>query len=667
MAETKRGLSQGAYKEMPGDQYEPYIPARDTMAEFTVKGIILGSFFGIIFGAANAYLGLRVGLTISTSIPIAVMTVAVFAILKPLIGKATILESNMAKTVGSASSSLASGIIFTVPAIWLWAIAEGKSADSVQADLLQVAILAAIGGCLGVLFMVPLRRFLINEEHGKLPYPEGTASAEVLVAAQEGGSGAKNVFWGMGISVVYTFMWKLLQLWNDAIAVNLPFIKKAKVSLEPSPALLGVGYILGFRVATIMVLGAALSALIIMPVIAHLFADYNVQVLGKTVEEMSYGEMRNYFIRYIGAGAVASAGIWSLLLNIPTMIRSFKLGISKLKGGAEAKAQEVRTDRDLSIAVVGAGALIVIGVITVLSFLFPALDPGAFLTRLGIGVLVVVFAFFFVTVSARIVGLVGVTSNPTSGMIIATLIITSLLFVGFGWVDSDAKATIIVIGTMVGVAASIAGDTSQDLKTGFLLGATPSKQQIGEIIGVLTTAFFVAGTVFLLIQQLGIGDGGLAAPQANMMRLVVDGILDQSIPWILVFIGIGITAVAILLRLPALAFAVGVYLSLATMLTLFIGGLIRLIVEKKFKKNEEELNTKRENGILFGSGLVGGEGLMGVGVALYAFIISKKPETVVPDFYNWLEHMPNHLLNILPFAALVWMLWRSINSKSKEA
>lgn len=662
MAEKKKGLSQGAYQEIPGDQYTPYVPAHDTMPEFTIKGVILGSIFGIMFGAANAYLGLRVGLTISTSIPIAVMTVAVFAMLRSIIGKASILESNMAKTVGSASSSLASGIIFTVPAVWLWQL-EAENGGSLNVELLQVAILAAIGGCLGVLFMVPLRRFLINEEHGKLPYPEGMASAEVLVAAQEGGSGAKNVFWGMGISFFYTFLWKLLQLWNDKIAVNIPGLKKAQVSLEPSPALLGVGYILGFRVATIMVLGAALSALIIMPVIAHFFSDYFVQAMGKTVDNMSYGEMRNYFIRYIGAGAVASAGIWSLILNIPTMIRSFKLGIKKLGAGADEKAAEVRTERDLSIAVVGAGALVVIAIVALVPMLFPTLAAGAYLVKIGIGLLVVIFAFFFVTVAARIVGLVGVTSNPTSGMIIATLIITSLIFVGVGWVDIEAKATIIVIGTMVGVAASVAGDTSQDLKTGFLLGATPSKQQIGEIIGVLVTAFFVAGTVFLLVDQLGIGADGLAAPQANMMKLVVDGILDQSIPWVLVFIGIGITAVAVIFRLPALAFAVGVYLSLATMLTIFVGGLIRLIVEKKFKKDPEELNDRREKGILFGSGLVGGEGLMGVGVAIYAFIISRKPESIVPDFVGWLEHMPNHLLNILPFAILVWFLWRSIHSK----
>jgi putative OPT family oligopeptide transporter len=656
MSEHYGGLKPEAYEEIPGDQYTPYIADDSKAPEFTIKGVVLGSIFGIMFGAANAYLGLRVGLTISTSIPIAVMTVAVFALLSKVLGKANILESNMAKTVGSASSSLASGIIFTVPAVWLWGL---------EPDYLQVSILAAIGGCLGVLFMVPLRRFLINEEHGKLPYPEGTASAEVLVAAERGGSTAVNVFLGMGVSLLYSFFWKGLQFWSDRVNVNVPFLKRAQASIELSPAMLGVGYILGFKIATIMVCGAALSALVIMPVIAHFFSDYTVVSMGKTVAQMDMGEMRNYFIRYIGAGAVASAGIISLIKNIPTMIKSFKLGIQKLRGGSAEKAKTRRTDRDLSIAWVGVGALIAIVIITAASFLFPAIDPMNFALRFGIGLLVVIFSFFFVTVSARIVGLVGVTSNPTSGMIIATLIITSLIFFFAGWTDSEAKATIIVIGTMIGVAASIAGDTSQDLKTGFLLGATPSKQQLGEILGVLTTAFFVAGTVFLLANQFEIGKD-LPAPQANMMKLVVDGILDQSIPWILVIIGIGITVAAMLFRLPALAFAVGVYLPLATMAAIFVGGIIRLIVEKKYKDKKEELQERREGGILFGSGLVGGEGLMGVGIAAYAFIVSKKPSPMFEGWTHWLEQFPQNLMSLLPFIGLVLLLWMAIHSGKKK-
>jgi putative OPT family oligopeptide transporter len=655
MAENKGGLRPEAYEEIPGDQYIPYVPAETTLPEFSLKGVVLGSLFGIAFGAANAYLGLRVGLTISTSIPIAVMTVAVFAMLRPIIGRASILETNMSQTVGSASSSLASGVIFTVPAIWLWGLVP---------DYVQVSLLAALGGCLGVMFMVPLRRYLINEEHGKLPYPEGTACAEVQLAAQEGGRGAKHVFAGLGVGLLYSFFWKALQLWKSDIAWRLPFIKKAQVSLETSPALLGVGYILGFKIATIMVCGAALSYLVIMPLIAALWGNQVIAPASQVVDELTISQMRNFYVRYIGAGAVASAGIITLIKSIPTMVKSFKLGMSRLRDGAGGVTQ-LRTDRDLSLKVVGFVALAVVAVVTVLPFLFPTIEPSNFLLRLGIALLVVVFAFFFVTVSARIVGLVGVTSNPTSGMIIATLICTSLIFALFGWTDTAGKVTIIVMGTMVGVAASIAGDASQDIKTGFLLGATPSKQQIGEIIGVLTTAFFVAGSVFLLADQYEIGGPELAAPQANMMKLVVDGIIDQSIPWTLVLVGVAITLVIHFLKLPTLAFAVGVYLPLSTMAPVFVGGLIRRIVEKKSAADKGLLQKRRESGILFGSGLVGGEGLMGVGIAAYAFFAGR-PTPVLPDWLGWLEHYPQHLLNALPFLLLVYLLWRAIYTDERS-
>ena len=659
-----RGLRPEAYEEIPGDDYVAYVPDNSTMAEFTWKGIILGSLFGIAFGAANAYLGLRVGLTISTSIPIAVMTVAVFAALRPLLGRATILESNMAKTVGSASSSLASGIIFTIPAIFLWGIVSRENISWFL--VLQIGLLAAIGGCLGVLFMVPLRRFLINEEHGKLPYPEGTASAEVLVAAEAGGMTARNVFTGMGIAFIFSFFWKGLQLFADAIRWRLPFIKKAELSLEPSPALLGVGYILGFRIATIMVLGAALSYLVILPIIAATLGNLIfAPETSKIVNDMTLSEMRNKYIRYIGAGAVASAGIITLIRSIPTMIRSFQIGLARIGIGGIAEETR-RGDRDLSILTVFAGAGIIALILILVPFLFQHVEWSNYLVRIGLALLVVVFSFFFVTVSARIVGLVGVTSNPTSGMIIATLICTSLIFFAFGWTDITGKATVLVIGTMVGVAASIAGDTSQDLKTGFLLGATPSKQQVGEIIGVLATALFVAGSVFLLGAQYGFGEGGLAAPQANMMKLVIDGIIDQSIPWALVLIGVLITAVVELFRIPSLAFAVGVYLPLSTMTPIFVGGLMRRIVEKRAGDDKQLLRDRREAGVLFGSGLVGGEGLMGVAIAGYAFFFGR-PDPILPGFLAWLEPYPQHLLNILPFALLAWLLWRAIHRKAKAA
>ncbi len=486
----------------------------------------------------------------------------------------------------------------------------------------------------------------------------------MLLAAQEGGRSARNVFTGLGVGLTYALLWKALQVWSKEIAWHLPFVKKAKLAVEASPALLGVGYILGFRIATIMVCGAALSYLIIVPFIAHMWGSQVIPPATDIVDNLNLSQMRNFYIRYIGAGAVASAGIITLIRSIPTMIKSFQVGIQKMQAGLGG-APERRTDRDLSLKTVGTVALIVLGVITILPFLFPSIAPMNFLLRFGIGVLVVIFAFFFVTVSARIVGLVGVTSNPTSGMIIATLICISLIFAIGGWTDSTGKVTIIVIGTMVGVAASIGGETSQDIKTGFLLGAPPRRQQIGEVIGVLTCAFFVTGSVFLLASQYEIGGSELAAPQANMMKLVVDGIIDQSIPWALVLVGVAITLVATSLRLPPLAFAVGVYLPLATMTPIFIGGLMRRIVEKRSAHDTDLLHQRREGGILFGSGLVGGEGLMGVAIAAWAFL-KGKPTPIFPEFLAWLEHYPQHLLMLIPMGLLVWLLWRAIHGGEKD-
>jgi putative OPT family oligopeptide transporter len=660
-----RGLRPEAYEEVHGDLYEPYISSEAQVGEFSVKGIILGSLIGIAFGAANAYLGLRVGLTISTSIPIAVMTVAIFAMLSRYIGRASILESNMAKTIGSCSSSLASGIIFTIPALFIWGFLTPETVNWI--NLVQIGTLAALGGCLGVMVMVPLRRFLIVEDHGKLPYPEGTASAEVLVAAEEGGATARNVFTGMGVGLLFSFFWKGLMLWGEKIRWNVPFINKAEVSLEPSPALLGVGYILGFKISTIMVLGAALSSLIICPVIAGFWGNAIIAPADKPVSELSMIDMRNFFIRYIGAGAVAAAGIITLIRTIPTMIKSFKLGLARLRKSADG-VEEKRTDRDLSIKTVLWWALATIVVLTAVPFLFNdvAADPQGYLLRVGLSILVVIFSFFFVTVSARIVGLVGVTSNPTSGMIIGTLICFCLIFLAAGWVDDAGKATVLVMGTVVGVAASMAGDMSQELKSGFLLGATPAKQQIGGLIGVITSTYFVAASVFLLAKFYPFGtEGGLEAPQAKMMQLLIDGILDQKIPWVLVGVGVAITVVIWMLRLPTLAFAVGVYLSLSTMFPIFIGGLIRLIVERRHRADKELLRERREAGVLFGSGLVGGEGLMGVGIAGYAFFFGK-PSPMAPEYLKWLDIYPQHLINILPFALLVLLLWRAIYKKREQ-
>ncbi|MFQ6102880.1 MAG: OPT family oligopeptide transporter [Candidatus Glassbacteria bacterium] len=647
--EEKRGLSPEAYEEVPGDSYVPYILDGSDMIEFTVKALVLGSIFGILFGAANAYLGLRVGLTISTSIPVAVMTVAVFRSIERFIGPSTLLENNIAKTVGSASSSLASGIIFTIPALFLW---------GTDADIWTVTTVALGGGILGVLFMVPLRRFLITGEHGRLPYPEGTAAAEVLVAAEIGGTHAKNVFTGMGIGAFYKWLMSGLNLWKTEVSLRIPFIKKAEVGLDVSPALLGVGYILGFRIALIMVSGGLLAWLGLIPAIAYLYEGATEPLFPEKsilVDSMTAHMIWTRYIRYVGAGAVASAGIITLIRSIPTMVSSFRIGLKgvmRRMNSTTVTIEERRTQADLSLVKV----LVGIAIITIFLALTPTVFGflGGFSRRLVASILVAIFAFFFTTVSARIVGLVGVTSNPTSGMIIATLICTSLVFVIMGFDGLVGKVAILLIGAVVGVSASIAGDTSQDLKTGFLLGATPHRQQVGELVGVLTTAFFVAGSVLMLERQYGFGSVELPAPQANMMKLVIDGVLEAEIPWRLVLLGIGITLIVEIMKLPSLAFAVGVYLPVSTMTPLFVGGLVRRIIESRAGDDLELIRKRREKGILYGSGLVGGDGLVGVGIAFWAGAFG------IPEGFG--TAWAGGLAGIIPlvfFMLLVYLLVRS--------
>ncbi|HUO83876.1 MAG TPA: oligopeptide transporter, OPT family [Thermoanaerobaculia bacterium] len=601
----KEGLSRKAYEPLPpGETYDPYVPATQSPAEFTIKAAIAGILFGILFGAANAYLGLRAGLTISTSIPVAVMTVAAFRALQSAGVRSSILEANMSQTIGSASSSVASGVIFTLPALFLWGL---------DPSLARMTALALAGGLLGVLFMIPLRQFLIEREHGNLPYPEGTACAEVLVASEVGGSRARNVFLGLGAGALFKALVGWARVFRDDVELHLP--GKAQIGAEMSAALFGVGYILGPRVASVMVSGGLLSSLIIIPAIAWWGAGRAIPLYPETaltIAEMSPGLIWSRYVRYIGAGAVATAGIITLIRSIPTMIESFKIGTRQLRQRVdESLAPRVRTSIDLTLRTVGIGVLtvaLVMALFPIFGF-FTGIVPRAIAV-----ILVVIFAFFFVTVSSRIVGFVGVTSNPTSGMTIASLLGTSAVFLLLGWTDDVGKAGALTVGCVVAIAASIAGDTSQDLKTGFLLGATPKRQQIGELLGVLTSAMFVCITVIVLDQAYGFGTEELPAPQATLMKLVIEGVLQASLPWGLVAIGVVIAIIAELLRLPSLAFAVGVYLPVSTMVPVFLGGMLRWFAEKK-APNKEEALERRERGILFGSGLVGGEGLLGVLIA----------------------------------------------------
>ncbi len=616
-----RGLSDAAYVELKeGETYQPYIAASQSPAEFTLRAVGLGILFGIVFGAANAYLGLRAGLTISTSIPVAVMTVAVFRILAASGRPGTLLETNLSQTTGSASSSLASGVIFTLPALFMWGMPP---------TLAQMSLLAMCGGMLGILFMVPLRRYLIEREHGRLPYPEGTACAEVLVANEIGGSKARFVFYGLGVGAFFKLLTSWIKIIPGDVHAKVPFVKKGELGMDISAALFGVGYILGPRIASVMVGGGLLAWLVIIPGIA-IWGDARPDPLypetAQLIRDMSPSSIWTRYVRYIGAGAVAAAGIMTLIRSIPVMIESFRVGAGQIAGQVGAGVRPtatLRTQRDLPLKFVGLGVLLIA--------LILALSPAAFGVLGGIGarivaaVCVVVFAFLFVTVASRIVGLVGVTSNPTSGMTIATLLGTAGIFLALGWTDISGKVAAITVGCVVAIAASISGDTSQDLKTGFLVGATPRYQQTAELIGVLTSGVFVCLAVILLADTFGFGSEELPAPQATLMKLVIDGVLDQSLPWGLVAMGVTIAVACELLRIPSLPFAVGVYLPVSTMTPIFVGGMLRHWLERR-AANAEARAARREQGVLLASGFVGGEGLLGVGIAAAAFIQGRKPD-----------------------------------------
>ncbi len=658
----KRGLSESAYRPLEkGETYQPYVPASESMTEFTIRTMIAGALFGVLFGAANAYLGLRSGLTISTSIPVAVLTVAFFKALSAAGANTSILEANISQTIGSASSSVASGVIFTLPALFLWGLAPG---------LAQMTLLAMCGGLLGVLFMIPLRRLLIVGEHGNLPYPEGTACAEVLVASDVGGSRAKPVFVGLLVGAVLKWLTSLAHVIPEGVHVRIPFIRRAEVGSEVSGALFGVGYILGPKISTVMVGGGILSSLVIIPAIAYWGESRAVPLYPETVmtiSEMTASQIWTRYVRYIGAGAVAAGGLLTLIKSIPMMLESLREGtreirqrfddLSQGQGPAtgEAAAGELRTDRDLPLKVMGIGALIVFLVLALVPMVFGPLS--SFTVRIIAAFLVVIFAFFFVTVSSRIVGLVGVTSNPTSGMTIAALLGTSSVFYLMGWTDDMGKAAAITVGCVVAIAASIAGDTSQDLKTGFLLGATPKKQQIGEILGVLTCAVFVCLTIILLNDAAGFGTEALPAPQATLMKLVIEGVLEASLPWVLVGIGVGLALIAEAFKIPSLPFAVGVYLPVATMVPVFLGGMLRMWAERT-SSSEDEKNDRRERGVLLGSGLVGGTGLFGVVIAAVAFWKGGAPEGWGTAWAGPFEP----ILGMVALALMIFWFARSVRS-----
>ncbi len=645
-------------------EHKPFVPANVEMKDFNVKTIVLGVILGAVFGSANAYLGLLVGLTISTAIPLAVVSVAILRILTPVFGRSTILECNISQTTGSASSSLASGIIFTIPALFIWGY---------DPSMLQMTLLAICGGVTGVLFMIPLRAFLIVKEHDNLPYPEGTAAAEVLLAASEGGSSASKVFVGLGIGAVYKALLSLFYLWPSKVAVHLPLLKKAVVGVSTTPALLGVGYILGRRIGAIMVGGGLISWVVIIPFIASKYGDSliwdntllylrsrgldpSITLIG----QLSAKEIWEGYIRIIGAGAVAAAGIITVARSIPTMFESLKIGVKEIRSSAAGlDAGKLRTEQDLSLKGVLLGISLVVFVISVIP---QVLGTHTFFAMRFISALAIVtFAFAFVTVSSRIVGLIGVSSNPTSGMAIVTILGTGLVFKLLGWTDMTGKVTALTIGTVVCISASIAGDISQDLKTGFIIGATPRKQQISEIIGAMGSTFFVCLAVYYLGKAYGFGSEALPAPQAMLMKTVLDGVLGGDLRWDLVGIGAAFAVVVTFFRIPPLAFAVGMYLPLSTMTPVFIGGLIRHYVEK-FYKVEGDAKGK-DQGILLGSGFIAGEGLMGVVIAVFAVAMSRAPKFFEINYpADWM----GEVVSAIAFAALGWYLF-SVAAKSRKA
>ena len=599
-----RGLSPLAYEDIPGDEYPPYVSSSEEPAELTLRAVIIGAIIGTVFGAANAYLGLRVGLTVSASIPAAVLGVAAFKAL----GHGSILETNMVQTIGSAGESLAAGVIFTLAGLYIWELDPGY---------LTVFLIALLGGFLGILFMIPLRTFLIKGEHGKLPYPEGMACGEVLVAGEQEASKVKSLFGGLGIGAFYQSLMhgNLLGLWREEPTAHVPGYRGAEVGATVTPELLGVGYIIGPKISAVMLSGGALGWLVLIPLIKLVGGGLGMPMYPATevlISEMEPIQIWSNYIRYIGAGAVAVGGFMTLIKSVPVIWSSFKKALETLVGDSEPAGAVERTDRDLDPRIfIGLLAAIIITLAVLPPSIMPAGPLGA--------VLMALFAFFFVTVSSRIVGLIGSSSNPVSGMTIATLLVTAVLFVWLGRADMpNARFAVLSVGAVVCIAAAIAGDTSQDLKTGFLVGATPYRQQIGEFIGVAASALVMGFVLRLLHAAYGIGSEQLAAPQAQIMTMVIDGVLSGELPWNLVFIGGVIAAIVELLGLPSLALAVGLYLPLSLSTPIMAGGAIRGLLEKSYggedkdHADKQELRDRRESGVLYASGMIAGAALIGV-------------------------------------------------------
>lgn len=588
---------------MEEKKFQPFVPADKVVPEFTVFSVVLGAILAVVFGGANAYLGLRVGMTVSASIPAAVISMG---IIRKVLKRDSILENNMVQTIGSAGESLAAGAIFTMPALFMWG-AEGVCD---MPSMVEIGVIALIGGLLGVLMMIPLRNALIVKEHGKLGYPEGQACAEVLMAGESGGAKSTTVFAGLGIAAAYKFIADGLKLFPSEVDWSIPAYKGSGFGVDVLPALAGVGYICGPRVSSYMFAGGVIAWFVLMPMITLFGSDLVIFPATKTVAELWATEgtqgIWGTFVRYIGAGALVAGGVISLIKSLPMIVTTFRDAFKVYGKGSNGS---LRTEQDIPIKYVLLACL----ALTVFMWLFPAI-PVSFLGAL----IILVFGFFFATVSSRMVGMIGSSNNPVSGMAIATLLIATLLLKATGSSGAEGMVGAIAIGSVICVIAAISGDTSQDLKTGFLLGATPRKQQYGEMIGVAVSAVAIGAILYLLNAAWGFGSDELGAPQAMMMKMVIEGVMGGNLPWALVLTGVFIAIAVEILGLPVLPVAIGIYLPIHLNAAIMCGGLVRLFIEKRKYASEKNKTEAVQSGILYTSGLIAGEGIVGIILAVLA-------------------------------------------------
>ena len=623
-------------------EFKPYIPAEKVTPELTVTSVIMGCILAVIFGAANAYLGLRVGMTVSASIPAAVISMGVIRV---LLRRNSILESNMVQTIGSAGESLAAGAIFTMPALFLWA-EEGLSD---KPGIVEITLIALCGGILGVLFMVPLRNALIVKEHATLLYPEGTACADVLLAGEEGGANASTVFSGMGLAAIFKFVVDGLKLLPADVAAAFKSFK-GEIGMEVYPALLGVGYIVGPKIASYMFVGSLMGWMVIIPMIclfgpdtwmypaaegvtiAQLYADGGASAIWST------------YVKYIGAGAIATGGIISLIKSLPLIVTTFRDSIKSMKGSKSTSTERTAQDLPMQFILLGVVAMVFI------IWIVPAIP----VSLLGAAI-IVVFGFFFATVSSRMVGLVGSSNNPVSGMAIATLLIATFAIKSSGKTGIDGMTAAIAVGSVICIIAAIAGDTSQDLKTGYLLGATPKKQQMGELLGIVVSGLAIGGVLYLLDAAWGYGTAEIPAPQAQLMKMIVEGIMGGNLPWGLVFIGVFLAICLEILRIPVMPFAIGLYLPIYLNATIMIGGVVRGLLDRRKGVDEKTKTAQSTDGTLYCAGMIAGEGLVGILLAVFAVFGISLDMSGVVNFGNIGGVV---LMIIMILSLLKFSIWR---------